>query len=110
MPFVQRDVAGRICAVSDIASEGFDEELVAGDAELAVFLRYLDPQGDLARTDLDFVRVLEDLLNVLISKNLLLFTELPAEAQEKILARQALRERDGALDLLGGQDDGGTPV
>lgn len=100
MFYVQRDASGKICAVSELAQPGFDQALSSGDPELELFLESLVADGDLARTDLEFVRVLEDVLDLLMDKNILLFTELPESAQAKILKRQALRRGDNPLDLI----------
>ncbi|MBV5318757.1 MAG: hypothetical protein JZU50_13235 [Desulfobulbaceae bacterium] len=42
----------------------------------------------LARSDMAIVRVLEGLVNLLIEKKRILFTELPPDAQEEIRVRQ----------------------
>ena len=48
------------------------------------------------------VRVLEDLIEMLTAKGIILFTELPESAQQKILLRKRLRkDRTNSLDLLG---------
>ncbi len=101
MPFVKRDDAGRVVAVSLEAAPGFDEELASGSSELIGLLT--DGAGDtLAGTDQDFIRVLEDVVDLLIDKGVFLFTELPESAQAKILERQKLRSAAGkSLDLLG---------
>ena len=55
--------------------------------------------------DTDFIRVLEDLIDTLIEQGVLRLTDLPAEAQRKLLARKGLRNRlRNSLDLIG-QDD-----
>ncbi|WP_439105757.1 hypothetical protein [Congregibacter sp.] len=100
MPFVQRDSDKRISAVSLEPQSGFDEQLADDDPALRVFLDGVSGSSALALTDLEFVRVLEDVLEVLIVKNVLLFTELPEPAQKKILDRQALRRGADVLDLL----------
>jgi len=92
MPFVKRDSAGRIEAVSQARQAGFEEELEAQDAELHEFLRTLD-DNVLAETDLSFVRVLEDVIELLIDRNVIRFTDLPLPAQQKMLARQQLRDQ-----------------
>jgi len=102
MPYIQRDSDRQISAISLDPQEGFEEQLTDDDAELLQFLASMSPADSLARTDLEFVRVLEDLVEVLVAKNILLFTELPEKAQSKILARQALRRGEGALDLIDG--------
>ena len=51
--------------------------------------------------DADFIRVVEDLIDVLITKGVIRITDLPTGAQRKITARKDLRGRlRGALDLL----------
>ena len=100
MAFVQRDATGEIIAVSREARAGFSEALPDDHPDLQTFLKSVVDYTELARTDLDFVRVLEDLLDVLFAKGVLLFTELPEEAQAKIMQRRALRSGDDALDLL----------
>ncbi|WP_439101905.1 hypothetical protein [Congregibacter sp.] len=100
MPYVQRDSDKNISAVSLEPQSGFDEHVLDGDPELSVFMEGVTASNALARTDMEFVRVLEDLLDVLIAKNVLLFTELPEAAQAKVLKRQSLRRDDNALNLL----------
>ena len=39
------------------------------------------------------MRVIEDVIDTLIGKNLLNITDLPAEAQAKLFARKSFRER-----------------
>ena len=100
MPYVKRDEQGRVVAISLEASDGFSEELDAGSAELAAFAAA--PTSSLEETDQDFVRVLEDVVQLLIDKGIILFTDLPQSAQDKILRRQQLRSRLGErLDLIG---------
>jgi len=103
MPFVKRDGSGKIDAVSLNESADFAEFVDAESAELEVFLEDARPSADsLRESDSDLVRVLEDLIEVLTSKGVLMFTELPESAQQKILFRKRLRkDRTNALDLLG---------
>lgn len=105
MPFVKRDADGRIVALHETAEPGFVEELPASDMELQAYLsRYQAGEEILSNTDLDFVRVLEDLVDVLIAKGVILFTDLPPSAQDKITRRQQLRRRLGDdLNLI--EDD-----
>jgi hypothetical protein len=61
------------------------------------------PDGDFARLDADFVRVLEDVIDTLIARNVINITDLPDQAQAKLFARKSFRERTGrnALHLYG---------
>ena len=103
MPFVKRDESGRIDAVSINESADFAEFVDAESAELEVFFENARPSADsLRESDSDLVRVLEDLIEMLTAKGVIMFTELPESAQQKILFRKRLRkDRTNALDLLG---------
>ncbi|MGM0782865.1 MAG: tryptophan synthase subunit beta like protein [Pseudomonadota bacterium] len=62
---------------------------------------------DLSKTDLGFIRVLEDLLDVLMDKGVISFTDLPEPAQQKVMERQSLRQRLNSVDLMQDEDEGG---
>jgi hypothetical protein len=101
MPYVRRDGSGRIVAMSVAPLEGF-EPVLADDAGLAEF--ELRADGALARlreSDMEVVRVLDDLIALLIEKNAIRFTDLPEPAQRKLMERRGLRERGAHLGLLG---------
>jgi hypothetical protein len=46
---------------------------------------------EMEQSDLEMIRVYEDLVDLLISRNLVLLTDLPLPAQEKLLRRKRLR-------------------
>lgn len=93
MPYVRRGSAGEITAMSDASAGGFDEEVQPYDVELQHFLARFEPSRDaLAGTDQSFIRVLEDLIELLIVRGVIRFTDLPAAAQVKMMARQQMRE------------------
>jgi hypothetical protein len=100
MAYVQRDRTGQIVAVSSVALEGF--ERVDDDLpELASFTRRFNRVlAPLQESDLDVVRVLDDLVNVLVEKCLIRFTDLPDAAQQKLIERRGLRESQAGLHLL----------
>ena len=61
-------------------------------------------RGDgFASLDADFIRVIEDVIDTLISKNVINITDLPLEAQTKLFGRKGYRERatKDALKLFG---------
>ncbi len=105
MPYVKKDSEDRIIAVSEVAIDGF-VEVLESDQQLSGFLNSVDgSRHSLANTDLNFIRVLEDVIELLISKNNIRFTDLPAAAQEKMIKRQHLRDSmKNQLNLL--DDDG----
>ncbi|CAB5688912.1 hypothetical protein [Comamonas aquatica] len=63
-------------------------------------------QQDFSALDDDFIRVLEDLIDALLSNGTLRLTDLPPQALEKLNRRKQVRERlRNSLDLLP-DDDG----
>ncbi|HKX40388.1 MAG TPA: hypothetical protein VJO99_04475 [Burkholderiaceae bacterium] len=56
-------------------------------------------QREFTRLDADFVRVLEDVIDTLIVKHVLNLTDLPEQAQAKLLARKSFRERASKSSL-----------
>ena len=102
MPYVKRDQQGLIVAVSEGEEPGFSEELASSSPELEAFLQKMTFASSIHATDQDFVRVLEDLVELLVDKGVILFTELPEDAQNKVMHRQQLRSKlGGKLDLIG---------
>lgn len=100
MPYIQRDASGNIKTVS---LEPFDGcESVSDDApELAGFSAQWAKDENFSVADAEFVRVLEDLIDTLVLKNIIRHTDLPVAAQRKINARKGMRNRlNGALQLF----------
>lgn len=99
MPFVTRDESGRISGVSDHAEVGVSEEVRADDPELAGFLveqGLSSPDAirqRLADSDLQMVRLVDDLIDLLMDKGVIKFTDLPQAAGDKYLQRQVARRR-----------------
>jgi hypothetical protein len=105
MPYVKRDAQGRIIAATLEAGEGMTA-VPCGAPELQDFMRQMGMEhGSLAQSDMRLVRVLEDLIDLLISRDVIRFTDLPQAAQEKLLERRSLRQSMGALNLLGGSNE-----
>lgn len=105
MPYVKRDEQGRIHAVNLEPAEGM-EEIPLHSPELMEFMRQVGlEQGTLQESDMRLVRVLEDLIDLLIDRDVIRFTDLPLPAQEKLMERRSLRQTLGALNLLGGANE-----
>ncbi|MEX8517461.1 MAG: hypothetical protein AB3X44_02940 [Leptothrix sp. (in: b-proteobacteria)] len=119
MPHVLRNAHGQICSVHRDAVSGA-EWLPADAAELRGFWSGFEPPltsaegmrppeipGGLAQAftglDAGFIRVLEDLVDVLLARHLINITDLPLEAQHKLFERKHFRERfqRQALQLFG---------
>lgn len=103
MPYVERDSAGKIIGVRKDVSAQACEYVPETDAEiLAFFTQSGDIHTALAESDQAFARVTEDLIELLVRKGFIMFTELPIEGQHKLHARAALRSKlgGGAAGLL----------
>ena len=105
MPFVHKDANGKIIAVYTEPVEGA-LEVAPDDPALIGFIQQnipaLDAEGDWAQSDLGLTRVIEDLIEVLIEKKVVLFTDFPEGAQKKLLDRRGRRkEFDLVEDLFG---------
>ncbi len=96
MPFVQRNSEGRIIALYETTTESATEHLSFDNVEVMQFLGADAPTDEVKRllseSDADISRILEDLINLLVDRNVILFTDLPAAAQKKLLARKSLRK------------------
>ena len=113
MPFVQRDSTGSITAISADKTEAIAEWVELDSPELREYLLRLADAGHtpevanaLEESDQALIRVVDDLVNVLVEKNLMRFTDLPEAAQKKLLERRSLRQSLTALKLLGDDDKG----
>lgn len=112
MAYVKRDEQGKIIAVFDSPDAGADEYLSIESDELIAFLTQSDnadveaARAALTVSDMALVRVLEDLINTLIDKEVILFTDLPAAAREKLANREKIRGHLNDLDNLMGDDQG----
>jgi hypothetical protein len=103
MPYVTRGQDGHIIAVHATQSAEATEKLAPGNPELRAFLGQTGDSAELhtalLASDLELVRVLEDLIAILIDKRIIMLTDLPKAAQQKLAHRYQLRSR---LADLGG--------
>ena len=104
MLFVERDAAGNIIALHNKPQPGVEEQKSIMDDEILEFLDHsvdTDPWVQLlSLSDTSIIRILEDLIDLLIRKNVILFTELPEEAQKKIRERKRVRKKITPDDLM----------
>lgn len=109
MPFVRRNAGGRVVALLETPELQGQESLPSSHPDVLAFLGREEAHPDFRELDADFVRVTEDLIYVLMEKGVLQFTDLPADAQRKLRAREGFRGRrlKDALDLLGDGDERG---
>lgn len=109
MPWVQRNEEGHIVAVYNEEYEGL-EEVQPLDEELQQFLvdgTGLEPINlEWMQSDLSLSRVLEDLIDMLIEKKVITFTDFPDGAQKKLLERRGFRKEFAYMETLFGDEDG----
>jgi hypothetical protein len=111
MPFVRRTAEGSIDSLHRRDDDGGAEFLPDDHPDVRAFLGAAPASGGaFASLDADFIRVIEDVIDTLISKNVINITDLPPEAQTKLFGRKGYRERAGkdALKLFG--DDDGSSI
>jgi hypothetical protein len=100
MIYVKRSVTGRVIAVSQEPTDGFEQADEGAASEINEVLASAT-DSVFQNSDLEFIRVLDDVIDLLISKNLIMFTELPVVVQEKYTQRTQMRERRReSLNLL----------
>ena len=97
MLYVERDQEGLIIGVRYGDNGKNLEKKSMVDEEVIEFLtRQEDVEpwvAVLSKSDLGIVRILEDLVALLVKKNIIMLTELPESAQAKLRERQQVREK-----------------
>ena len=110
----RRDAAGHISALTRHPLSPQEQQaggwvpVSADDLGVAFFLHEVSSQMNLLKqTDISLVRVLEDLIDVLIDRGVIQFTDLPEAARTKLLGRHQARDRLAQrLELLPDEPDG----
>lgn len=109
MPYVQRNQAGLIVSLSALPVGTEDQFMVPDDPEIIQFLSHPEIVGDeriksefeLFAADLNMIRVVEDLIDLLTQKGVIMFSELPPPVQEKILGKKTTRQQfQNTCDIL----------
>jgi hypothetical protein len=101
MYYAKRDADGQVVSLHRDAQPG-SEALSSGHPDVLRFLGLQNnPEETFAHMDASLVRVLEDLIDALIRRNVLCITDLPMEAQLKLFDRKHFREghQSHSLDL-----------
>lgn len=99
MLYVERNKQGKIIAVRANAEKGATESKTMVDEEVVEFLSQGKTAGSwlhiLSESDVGIIRILEDVIDLLVEKNIIMFTELPEDAQMKITERKLIRKKMG---------------
>lgn len=108
MPYIKRDDSGALIGVQEQKTDDYSVWIELADDELIEFLKSgaAAPKviETLINSDNDMARVTDDLIELLMEKQLFAFTELPIAVQKKLNARRQLREVINPLEKL--VDDG----
>jgi hypothetical protein len=104
MPFIRRDPTGQIAALFREETVEATEYLPPAHPEVQAFFGNLGGHAtetnggggaefrpDMMQSDLAMIRVYEDLIDILISKHVVVLTDFPPAAQEKLMRRKRLR-------------------
>lgn len=104
--YIRRDETGQIVSVSRVPAPDHAERCSPERADVAAFVQLLAARNSaLLESDLSLIRALEDLIDVLIHKDVLRLTDLPDSVQAKLLSRRRLRGSMRSLNLLGDDDE-----
>jgi hypothetical protein len=97
MLYIERDRDGAIKAIHQTPTREAVEQKTLMDEEI---LHFLSRDGKLdswiqllSLSDVSIIRVLEDLIDVLVRKNIIMLTDLPEEARDKLRQRKKVREK-----------------
>lgn len=100
MPYVIRNAQGLIESLHRNPSSEAGEFADDQHPDVREFLGLTAEDDErFSQLDAGFVRVIEDLVDVLLAKNVLNITDLPPEAQAKLFARKGFRDRISSNSL-----------
>lgn len=110
MPYVLRNANGEITAIYAEPTDDAREELPLGHPDLITFMARGKASDELKQrlfaSDFDMARITEDLVQTLIERGIINFTDLPPDAQEKLRGRRILRGQLGSLSGIIDDDAG----
>lgn len=110
MFYVQRDQQGLLIRVEGVPYAEATETLPADHHEIQAWYAndvIENSLKQLKHSDFEMIRVLDDLIQVLISKGAIRVTDLPSAAQAKLMDRTQARETLGGLNHLINDDETG---
>lgn len=106
MIYVKRDADNKIIAIFEKDTDDNLEKISSTNKEVIAFLTQckLNKEDVFLKADLELIRVIEDLIQILIAKNIISITDFPISAMEKLVARNKIREQykglTGIMDKL----------
>lgn len=104
MLYVERNSDGEIVSVRRDPGGSEMEQKQSIDDEILMFLSKNGSKDSilhlLSKMDVSIIRILEDLIDLLVDKNIIMFSELPEQAREKLRNRKHLRDRMGRATFI----------
>ncbi|WP_367605761.1 hypothetical protein [Legionella sp. W05-934-2] len=94
-------------ALSHTKQPGF-ESVKEDSAEVLTYIHslYSDDALEILRADLNFIRVIEDVIDILMKKNIVTITDFHPAVIEKLLKRQTIRRRlSGSISMDFDEDE-----
>ena len=110
MFYVQRDAQGSLVRVEAVPYAEATETLPANHHDIQDWFSdelVENSLKQLKQSDLEMIRVLDDLIQVLTSKGVIRVTDLPPAAQAKLMDRTQAREVLGGLSRLINEEEKG---
>lgn len=95
MIYVKRGDQGNITEI-ELTPSSNNEEVSLNNVELINFIKNSPNREELTKSildvlDLDMVRVIEDLIDIMIDRELIRFTDLPIPVQNKLVFKRKIR-------------------
>lgn len=107
MPYILKNPDGTIKGVSAEPVEGWEFVEATSTAYTEFLENALAMHDPFRESDIQLARVLEDLISLLIERDLLRFTDFPVAAQKRLIARQDMRKKNRMSDII---DDDPDPI
>ena len=109
MIYVKRNDHQKIIDLVFKPIEGY-EEISIHSQEITDFINASEDSSELIqeilnRLDLKMIRVIEDVIELLIDKNLILMTELPQEVQNQMMFKQRLRSMNNPVTTIADEEE-----
>lgn len=102
MAYVFKNAQGNVIAAS--ATENLGERWEQVDDNAKEYLGFLEnalaESAPFRESDIQLARVLEDLISMLIDRNLIRFTDFPPAAQKRLNDRQSMRKKNQLSRLV----------
>lgn len=102
MAYVCKNALGNVIAAS--ATENLGDGWLFVEDNAREYLEFLEnslaKNAPFRESDIQLARVLEDLITILIERNIIRFTDFPAAAQKRLNDRQSMRKQTQLTGLV----------